>query len=168
MEADGTLSRICQSAKESDVLWQIGRDGLPTGLHKISGQAVEAVLGGIFRQYVRPLPTSSSSVLTVWLQGAAMALRVFNSRILPFLPLPQELRNPALQLARLHGDLTMDANTSQEIFAREESIPSFDARQAALKANLPAGTASWGDNLSLRTAKDIPGSSVPSTSVSLS
>lgn len=38
-------------------------------------------------------------------QGAATALKVFNSRILPFLPLPNELKNPAIQLAKSHGDL---------------------------------------------------------------
>lgn len=33
-------------------LHQIGRDGRPTGLQKISGEAVEAILGCIYRQYV--------------------------------------------------------------------------------------------------------------------
>jgi len=75
---------------EGNMHWRqmIGRDGRPTGLQKISGETVEAILGCIYRQY-----------------GAAIALKVFNSRILPFLPLPTELKNPAVQLAKSHSDL---------------------------------------------------------------
>lgn len=75
---------------ERNMAWRemIGPDGRPTGLEKISGQAVEAILGGLYRQY-----------------GAAIALQVFNSRILAFLPLPSDLREPAINLAQKYGDL---------------------------------------------------------------
>ena len=56
-------------------------------------------------------------------QGAATALQVFNSRILPFLPLPQELRGPAVQLAKAHGDLSataQEANDEQAEGVKEE------------------------------------------------
>lgn len=54
-----------------------------------------------------------------------MALQVFNSRVLPFLPLPQELVNPALQLARLHGELSSSSQTSQRYnsSATASSVP---------------------------------------------
>lgn len=84
---------------ERNMHWRqmVGPDGRPTGLEKISGQAVEAILGGLYRQY-----------------GAAVALQVFNSRILAFLPLPSELREPAIQLAQRHGDLSSSNPASLE------------------------------------------------------
>lgn len=90
---------------EDNMVWRAmtGRDGRPTGLTKISGQAVEAIIGGVFRQY-----------------GAATALQVFNSRILPFLPLPQELRGPAVQLAKAHGDLS--ATAQEAVDAQAEGV----------------------------------------------
>lgn len=46
------------------IMTQVGPDGRPTGLEKISGQAVEAILGGLYRQYVSPSLQKHSSQQT--------------------------------------------------------------------------------------------------------
>lgn len=45
-------------------------------------------------------------------QGAAVALQVFNSRVLPFLDLPKALRGPSVQLAKAHTDLSPEAQAA--------------------------------------------------------
>lgn len=82
---------------EHNMRWMqmVDHRGRPSGLGKVSGQAVEAIMGGIFRQY-----------------GAAVALQVFNSRVLPFLDLPKVLRAPSVQLAKAHTDLSPEAQAA--------------------------------------------------------
>lgn len=41
-------------------------------------------------------------------------MQAFHSRILPFLPLPAAFVQPALQLAKLHSDLSLPLNAALE------------------------------------------------------
>lgn len=61
LDADGTQVLPSPTHIHTDIviLAQVDHRGRPSGLGKVSGQAVEAIMGGIFRQYVRKSSTSA-------------------------------------------------------------------------------------------------------------
>lgn len=58
------------------------------GMHKIMGDAVQAVFGGVFHQFVSKAPLVHTIVLISW-QGGQVAHQIFHTRILPHLDLPK-------------------------------------------------------------------------------
>lgn len=77
-----------------------------SGLFKIRGATVEAVVGGVFHQFVSlpSMPEVNSNIYHI-LQGGVAAHRLFHTRVLPHVAstLPLEYRNPAKNVSERLG-----------------------------------------------------------------
>lgn len=81
-----------------------------TGLYKVSGEAIQAMFGAIYNQFVRidasPSP-SRISYTVVEIQGGAVALQIFHTKLLPLLRvrggLPKEFHEHASKMSREMG-----------------------------------------------------------------
>ena len=65
-----------------------GRNARSIGMYKVHGTTVEAVVGGVFHQFVRVSPSSSlyhPLLMRGSLQGGAVSHRLFHTRLLPHL-----------------------------------------------------------------------------------
>lgn len=90
------------------------------GLYKVMGEAVQAVVGGVYHQFVRPSSPAFSNLTHDPFQGGSVAHRLFHTRILPYVlhsdrgsAVPPELHAGAMKICETMGGMAAyDTNGS--------------------------------------------------------
>jgi hypothetical protein len=101
------------------------------GLYKVQGDAATAVVGAIFQQFVSSFSFPSVFHLRRH-QGASVAHRVFHTRVLPRLVLPQgglpacfhaDANEACARLGGAYGDLVLDSDAPARQEQKREALP---------------------------------------------